>query len=67
MTDKELQEALGLSDDEAKVIIPKLTPEKRAAYEALHVKYVEIMLWEQGVSPLPAGVIVCGPRQIRRR
>ncbi len=66
MNDAELTDWLGLTPDEAAIIIPTLTPEKRAIYEHMHEKYMEIMLWQAGVSPFPDGVIVDGPRQIRK-
>lgn len=65
MSDAELAEWLGLTAAEAAVIIPKLTPEKRAMYERMQAKYVEVMLWQEGVAPFPDGVLIDGPRQIR--
>ena len=40
-------------------LVPKLSPEKRAAYEQLIRVGREIVLWENGVGPLPEGVIIC--------
>jgi hypothetical protein len=65
LPDIELADFLGLNADEAAKILPNLTPEKRAAYEHMHDKYMQIMLWEEGVAPFPDGAIVDGPRQIR--
>lgn len=65
MTDEQMADWLGLNADEATKILPKLTPEKRAAYEHMHEKYMEVMLWQAGVAPFPDGVIIDGPRQIR--
>lgn len=52
----ELQRKLGAS----------MTGSKRASYERLITVGRELALWEAGVGPKPAGVIACGPRQIRR-
>jgi hypothetical protein len=66
MSDAELAEFLGLTEDEAAIIIPKLTPERRAGFEHMASIYAEIQLWEASVGPKPAGVFLCGPKQIRR-
>lgn len=63
MTDDELAAWLNLTPAEAAIIIPKLTPERRATYERMAGVYNEVVLWEAGVGPLPAGVIVCRPRR----
>lgn len=66
MTDEELA-AARCPDDAATGlrIVATFTPEKRATYERLVTLGDEINLWSAGVGPKPAGVIVCGPRQIR--
>jgi hypothetical protein len=66
MTDQELANWLNLSADEAAIIIPRLTPERREGFERMASLYAEIRLWEEGVGPKPAGVFLCGPKQIRR-
>jgi len=43
-----------------------LTGAKRASLERLIEVGRELALWEAGVGPKPAGVIVCGPKQIRK-
>jgi hypothetical protein len=64
MTDAELIAFLGLSDAEAKIILPKITPEKRRAYEVVAAHYEAILKWQKGLGPIPAGVI---PTFDRRR
>ena len=54
MTDAELIAYLNLNEDEAKVIIPQLTPERRAVFEKM--SEVEHLL-NKGI--VPPGVIVC--------
>lgn len=39
---------------------------KRAGYERLIAVGRELQLWEAGLGPKPAAIIVCGPKQIRR-
>lgn len=67
MTDDEMAVFLGI---EGKVgcaeIMANITPEKRAVYERMREVETELHLWQQGVGPRPTGVIICGPRQIRR-
>lgn len=65
MTDRELEEYLCLTPEEGAVIIPRLSPEKRAAYEMLAAKEWEIVLWQQGVAPFPEGVLVDTDRTVR--
>lgn len=67
MTDEELGEFLGFTPEETKIAIPRLTPEKRAGYEALCGAYREIRLWEEGVGPLPKGVMIDTDRSTKRR
>jgi len=55
LTDKQLAEYLGLNDDDAAIIMPKLTPGRRAAYERM--AEVEANL-NKGI--VPPGVIACG-------
>jgi hypothetical protein len=65
VNDEELAKWLNITPEEAAVIIPRLTPERRAAYERMYDTYNEIVLWEAGVGPPPDGVIMCGPKQVR--
>lgn len=65
MTDEELAKALGLTPEEAAVVIPRLTPEKRRAYEMLSRSGDKLILWEQGLGPIPEGVLVDFDRRKR--
>jgi hypothetical protein len=49
MTDAELRAFLNLTEAEALVIIPRLTPEKRAAYERMADVIVEEKLRRVGL------------------
>ena len=44
----------------------RMTPEKRATYERLIEVGREANLWTAGLGPKPQGVILCGPKQIRK-
>lgn len=48
-------------------LVAKLTPEKRAEYEAMSAKVDEIALWEAGLGPKSQGVIMTTPRGRFRR
>lgn len=65
MPDDKLAEFMHLSPDEAKIIIPRLAPSKRATIERMAEVCGEIMLWEAGVGKKPSGVILCGKKQVR--
>jgi hypothetical protein len=66
MSDEELIDYLGLGDEStAAQIIAKIAPEKRAVYERMAQVEFEIKLWQEGVAPKPAGVIPCGPREVK--
>lgn len=54
MNDPDLAAFLGLNEEEAAIILPRLTPAERAIYERLSV--VEAQL-AAGIAP--KGVIVC--------
>lgn len=60
MDDASLAVFLGLNEDEARIIIPDLTPERRALYERMADVCVDLSM---GVTP--PGVIVC--RDHRRK
>lgn len=66
MTDADLCAFLGLTPAEGSTVIPRLTPERRAVYERMAEVCDEIHMWEAGVGPKPTGVILCGPKQIRK-
>lgn len=68
MTDAELAKGLGLTDAEASVVIPKLTPAKRAPYERMLDFSVEWNLYAAGLGSVPAGeYLVDTERSVRRR
>lgn len=68
MTDEELGAELwpdGSPEDQLK-LGASMKDEKRAVYERLITVGHELTLWEAGIGPKPAGIIVCGPKQVRR-
>lgn len=67
MTDAELAEYLNITSAEAAVIIPKLSPQKRAVYDRMAQVEVEAKLWMAGVGPKPQGVLIDTERDIERR
>jgi hypothetical protein len=67
MTDAELSEHLGLTPDEAAKIIPKLSPEKREAYERLGKFADDWNLYAAGFGPRPTGALVDTERSTKRR
>lgn len=54
MTDEDLAAFLGLSEAEAAIAIPTLTPERRATYERMAAAVADINM---GIRP--KGAIVC--------
>lgn len=67
MTDAELAEYLHLTPEEAAIVIPKLTPGKRAVYERMKQVEMEAALWVNGLGPKPTGVLIDTDRSTRRR
>lgn len=67
MTDAELAEYLHLSAADAAIIIPKITPEKRALYVRMQEVEREATLWVEGLGPKPQGVLLDTERDIKRR
>jgi hypothetical protein len=68
MTDEQLAEFL-CPDDPAlglRIVTETMTPERRATYERMAEVVDEIGLYEAGVGTKPKGVILCGPKQIKR-
>ena len=49
------------------IVAARLTPEKRAGYERLIAVGRDLQLWEAGLGPMPAGVIVTQARGKWRR
>lgn len=58
MTDAELAEYLHLTPAEAAIVVPKLTPAKRAVYERMKQVEIEAALWAEGLGPKPQGVLI---------
>ena len=46
--------------------VRRITPAKREGLVRLVQVGRELELWQAGLGPKPEGVIVCGPKQIRR-
>lgn len=67
MTDTELAEYLHLTPAEAAIVIPKLTPEKRAVYDRMKQVEIEAALWADGLGPKPQGVLIDTERSTRLR
>lgn len=68
MTRDQLKEFLGVTGKVgADKIIDGLSAKELATYERMAEVETELHLWQQGVGPKPPGVIICGPRQVRRR
>lgn len=67
MTDAELAEYLHLTPTEAGIVIPKLTPERRALYDRMKQVEIEAALWAEGLGPKPQGVLIDTERSTRRR
>jgi hypothetical protein len=66
MTDTELAEYLNLTPAEAVIVIPKLTPERRARYDRMKQVEIEAALWLQGLGPKPQGVLLDTERNMGR-
>lgn len=58
MDDASLAAFLNLTDVEAAIIIPKLTPKERALYQRMAEVVVDL-----NTGVVPEGVIVCRPRR----
>lgn len=67
MTDQELAEYLHLTPAEAAIVIPKLSPAKRAVYDRMKQVEIEAALWADGLGPKPTGVLIDTERSTRRR
>jgi len=66
MSDEELAKYLYLSPSEAAIVIPKLTPARRAVYDRMASLETEIFLWQNGLAPKPTGVLMDFPRKAFR-
>lgn len=67
MTDEDLARHLHLTPAEATKVIPRLTPEKRAAYERLGQFADDWNLYAAGFGPRPTGALVDTERSMKRR
>lgn len=67
MNDTELAEYLNLTPDEAAIVLPTLTPQRRALYDRMKQVEIEASLWAEGLGPKPQGVLIDTERSTRRR
>lgn len=68
MTDEELAKFTGLYPDPRwPQAVKKFTPEQRALFERMAGLEVEVQLWQDGLAPKPAGVLIDTVRSTRRR
>lgn len=61
MTDEEMAPHLGIPVEAVK----RMSERDRAGYENLIKAGMEIELWQAGLGPRPANMIICGPKEIR--
>jgi hypothetical protein len=66
MTDEQLTAYLHLTPAEAEIVIPKLSPQRRATYERMASLETEIFLWQNGLGPKPSNVLMDFPRKAFR-
>jgi hypothetical protein len=67
MTDAELTDYLHLTPEEATIMLPKLTPARRAVYDRMKQVEIDAALWADGLGPKPQGVLIDTERSTRRR
>lgn len=67
MNDAELADYLHLTPAEAAIVIPKLTPQRRAVYDRMKQVEIEVALWVEGLGPKPANVLIDTDKSVRRR
>jgi hypothetical protein len=67
LTDAELTEYLHLTPAEAAIVIPRLTPARRAVYDRMKQVEIEAALWAEGLGPKPQGVLIDTERGTKRR
>lgn len=68
MTDDELAKFLGIAGHpKAQAVIAALPPAKRALYDRMAGLETELTLWQEGLGPKPAGVLLDTERSTRRR
>jgi hypothetical protein len=66
MTDEQLTAYLHLTPAESEIVIPKLSPQRRATYERMASLETEIFLWQNGLGPKPTDVLMDFPRKAFR-
>lgn len=60
MTDLELIRFLGIEDEPCReAMLARITPEQRELYVRMADVETEIKLWQAGLGPKPAGVLIC--------
>lgn len=67
MTDAELAVYLNLTPAEAAIVIPQVSPEKRALYDRMRELEVEVALWDAGLGPKPQGVLIDTERPLKAK
>lgn len=67
LTDAELAQYLHLSPKDAEIVIPRLTPARRAVYDRMKQVEIEAALWAEGLGPKPQGVLIDTERSTKRR
>lgn len=69
MTDEQLADYLGIPSDHPKrmAAVQSLSPAKRACYERMASVETELQLWQDGLGPKPAGVLIDTERSTRGR
>ena len=67
MTDAELTAYLHLTAEQAAIVLPKLSPARRAVYDRMKQVEIETNLWADGLGPKPTGVLIDTERSTRKR
>lgn len=67
MNDDELTAYLCLTPEQALIVIPKITPDRRALYDRMRQVEIEAALWVQGLGPKPDGVLLDTERAVQNR
>ena len=58
MTDDELIKYLNLTLEEAAIVLPQMTPQRRSLYNRMAEVEAEVALWSHGLGPKPTGVLI---------
>jgi hypothetical protein len=68
MTDEEMAAFLGLTPEEERRVefVKRLSPERRALFERMATLEIEVALWQDGLGPKPAGVLIDLAQKPRR-